>query len=163
MKWIFFIMMISSCQENSSIRENVSDSVYVKAKQETDSIIDESLHNAIFDTVGISSAPVKIMEFQISSTSTLERSIIIKYRNVSDKKISGIRFRWFGLNAFNEPAQMGSSLEGMGIGFTDNDLEPGKISSGTWVFISKDAKKLVLAWPYEIAFSDGTIWRSQRK
>jgi hypothetical protein len=59
---------------------------------------------------------------------------------------------------------MGDILqEGFGGGATNKPLKAGSVSSDTWKFVSEDAKTLVLAWPYEVIFSDRTKWRSGYK
>ena len=74
------------------------------------------------------------------------KDISITFKNVSNKKIEGIRFRWYGINAFNEPADMGSYgySEGFGSGFTDNPISPGKSNTSEWGISSKDGKKIIL-------------------
>jgi hypothetical protein len=87
------------------------------------------------------------------------KSIRLTYKNISDKKIDGIRFQWYGVNTFGEPADMGTSaIEGSGGGFDDDPLGPGKSRSSTWNILSRDAKKVTRAWAYQIAFADGTKW-----
>jgi hypothetical protein len=117
--------------------------------------------NSLFDTVGLYAAPVKVLGARlISRDYSSYKDIRLTYKNISTKAISAIRFKWYGINSFNEPADMGSSSlqEGFGSGFADDRLPPGKTDSGTWSIMSKDGKKVVLAWPYEVAFEDGTKW-----
>jgi hypothetical protein len=66
-----------------------------------------------------------------------------------------------GLMLLVKPADMGSSglTKGYGGGFDDDPLNPGKSRTSQWSILSGDAKKVVLAWPYEIAFSDGSKWK----
>ncbi|MBA3283887.1 MAG: hypothetical protein H0U27_02345 [Nitrosopumilus sp.] len=87
------------------------------------------------------------------------KSVSLRFKNVSDKKISAIRFAWYGVNAFNEPADMTTHQSGWGHGFTDDALRPGVIDSGIWDILSKDGKKLLITFPYEVAFEDGSIWK----
>ena len=71
---------------------------------------------------------------------------------------------WKGTNAFGEPADLGNSYAtGYGGGFTDNELDPGKSSSGVWEILSRDAKELTLAWPIEVIFFDKTNWKLKNK
>lgn len=85
------------------------------------------------------------------------KDVALSYKNVSNKKISAIRFKWYGENSFNEPVDMGSS-EGWGSGFDDDGLRPGAKGYGHWNVLSRDGKKILIAYPYEVAFEDGTKW-----
>lgn len=54
---------------------------------------------------------------------------------------------------------MGTSFfEGFGNGFTDDILYPNQTTSASWDINSGNAKKIVLAWPYEVVFSNGEKW-----
>jgi len=62
-------------------------------------------------------------------------------------------------DAFGEPADMGYGIvEGFGGGFSDDALGAGKARTGTWEILSSRAKKIILAWPTEVIFSDGIKW-----
>lgn len=136
----------------------------INAANRTEYIVNdiENLYKkSLFDTVGLCNAPIKIMSARLVEREYSNyKDMRLTYKNVSDKPVSAIRFKWYGLNSFNEPADMGSafSQRGFGGGFTDDRLSPGKSDSGTWEIMSKDGKKVVLAWPYEVAFEDGTKW-----
>ena len=134
--------------------------IELKAKLYADSLIKASYKNALFDTVGLSLAPVRVLSSKLFREEyATSKSIRLSYKNVSGKRINGIKFRWYGLNVFGEPADMGTSLtQGFGQGFTDDPLGPGKSTSGIWSIYSRDGNKVVLAWPYEVAFADGTKW-----
>ena len=134
-----------------------------------DSIADQLMANSqrrIFeegkttDTVGVSKAPIKIVSAQIVESNTGRyRNVRLKYKNVSPNKITAIKFRWRGENAFLEPADMGSSfLEGYGGGWTDDPLAPSASNSATWEILSEDAKTIE-AWPIEAVFDNGTKWK----
>jgi hypothetical protein len=116
--------------------------------------------NSSFDTAGVYLAPVKILEAKITKDDEINiRNIYLSFKNVSGKKITSIRFKWWGINAFGEPADMDlSSDKGLGSGFIDDELGIGKISNATWQLWGQDAKKIIAAWPYEVAFDDGTKW-----
>lgn len=133
----------------------------MKAVQNAQEILQASVKNALFDTAGLSASPVKILSAKLVGREYSNyKDIRLSWKNVGSKRISAIRFRWYGLNAFGEPADMGSSYiqRGFGGGFSDDKLSPGKTDSGTWEIMSKDGKKVVLAWPYEVVFEDGTKW-----
>lgn len=86
------------------------------------------------------------------------KDIASRYKNVSNKIITAIRFKWYGENAFNEPVDMGALNEGWGSGFTDDALRPGVSDYSQWSVLSRDGKKVLIAYPYEVAFKDGTKW-----
>jgi hypothetical protein len=97
----------------------------------------------------------------VTSGQSNYKSIQLSWRNEGSKKVAAIRFNWCGLNAFGEPAEMGGNkVTGFGSGLIDRSLAPGATDTGTWPIMSKDGKKVVMAWPYEIAFEDGTKWKS---
>lgn len=114
----------------------------------------------LLDTIGLHTAPIMVLSARlVRKEYTNYKDIRLSYQNISGKVISGIRFNWYGLNAFGEPADMGGLLKkGFGNGFDDATLRPERIGNGTWSISSQDAKKIVLAWPYEVAFEDGTKW-----
>lgn len=127
-----------------------------------DSMAKSWIRSAYIDTVGISQAPVKVISVRLVEREYSNyKDIRLTWKNVGSKKIEAIRFKWYGTNAFGEPADMGSNsmTEGVGGGFTDRPLKPGKVDSGTWEIMSKDGKK-AMAWPYEVAFEDGTKWNA---
>lgn len=125
----------------------------------------EITSSALWDTAYSSSAPVVVISSRlVKQEYSNRRDLELRFKNVSGKTVSAIRFRWYGLNAFNEPADMGDYANvGFGAGQTDSPLRPGKTNTGEWGILSKDAKKIVRAWAYEVVFSDGTKWRSSGK
>lgn len=162
--------LLSSCEQGSQkteaqhqaeldsfSRAKYGESVADHAKKMTDSI----MHKAFMDTAGLFKAPVKVLKAKVVKQEySSYRNVYLDYKNVSSKTIVGIKFRWYGTNAFNEPADLGSAVEeGFGGGFTDNILKPGRSDDGTWDVLSRDAKIIQLAWPIEVSFSDGTSWK----
>jgi hypothetical protein len=135
--------------ENHEYREHVKDSVM------------KDLNKQIYmDTAGLYISPVKIIKSRFAKKEySSYKDIELTYKNVSGKKIDGIKFRWYGLNAFGDPADMGTIGNGFGGGFTDDPLSPGRSETSQWSILSRDGKKIVLAWPIEVAFSDGTKWK----
>jgi hypothetical protein len=142
---------------DSFSKAKYGESVAEHVKKMTDSVIGK----AMLDTVGLYKAPVKILVAKIVKKEYSSfRSVYLQYKNVSDKEIAGIKFRWYGINAFNGPADLGSTYAaGFGGGFTDDNLRPGKSSDGRWDVLSRDAKKIKIAWPIEVSFTDGTSWK----
>ncbi len=154
-------LLIVSCKTNSKSETDATDPlIELRAKQYADSIVKAAEHEAMFDTSGLYNAPVKIVSAKLVEREySSYKDMRLSYKNVSDKKIDAIRFRWYGLNAFGEPADMGTSLSrGFGGGFTDDPLSPGRSDYGEWGILSRDGKKVVLAWPTEVVFTDGTKW-----
>jgi hypothetical protein len=133
-----------------------------KIAKQADSMTKDIIRNALFDTAGVSVAPVKVLSAKlIEREYSNYKDIRVSWKNVGSKRIAAIRFMWYGLNAFGEAADMGGHIQkGFGGGMADRSLSVGKTDSGTWEIMSKDGKKVVTAWPYEIAFEDGTKWKS---
>lgn len=116
-----------------------------------------------FDTTGIYKSPVKVLAARFAGKEYSNyKEVYLKYKNVSGKKIEAIRFKWYGQNAFGEPADMGV-YKGWGTGFSGDALRPGATDDGTWDALSSDGKKIIIAYPYEVAFSDGTKWALKNK
>lgn len=162
--WLFVIISAIACQSPKEKEEKAADDIIkeVRAKVMVDSFMKEGMKNRLFDTVGLYQSPVKVVSARlIKKDYSNYKDISITFKNVSKKRIEGIRFRWYGLNAFGEPADMGSYglTEGFGAGFVDEALGSGKSRSSEWSILSKDGKKIVLAWPYEVVFADGTKWK----
>lgn len=126
----------------------------------TKAMTDSIDKKALFDTAGLYMAPVKVLSSKIvSSASGQYRNVQLSYKNLTKKAISAIRFKWYGLDAFGEPADMGSSFAaGFGGGYTDEGLAAGDEESGTWDILSRNAKKITFAWAYEVVFEDGSKW-----
>jgi hypothetical protein len=157
MKYIFIIcIVLIGCkgkQSNSATNEILINKI-------ADSIQLEWQNNTLSDTSNISSSPVLILKATlVNDDYTNYKNISVTYKNISNKKIDAVRFKWYAENSFNEPADMGQPLiKGYGGGVDDNALNAGKSRTNTWEIRSHDAKKNVKAWPYQIIFSDGTKW-----
>lgn len=157
---MFYVFGCNTGAQSGSHGLTLADTMEVARR--TDSATQEVIKSALFDTVGISQAPVKVLSAKLVEREySNSKDIRLAWKNVSGKDVAAIRFKWYGLNAFGEPADMGNTsiLAGFGSGFVDRSLKPGKSDSGNWSIMSKDGKKIVLAWPYEVAFEDGTKWK----
>lgn len=134
------------------------------AEEKVDSLLKSNRKDFYLDTTGIKNSPVKIIKSElVPVTYTNKKNIKLVFKNTSEKPIKAIRFEWYGENAFNEPAEMGSyGTKGEGGGFTDDKLNAGKTDSAEWSIYSDDAKTIIAARPYEVAFSDGTIWKLRK-
>jgi hypothetical protein len=128
-----------------------------QAKHMTDSV----MQKALFDTVGLYKSPVKIIYARlVKKEYSNYKDIELQYKNVSKKPIDGIKFTWYGLNVFGEPADMGTGIvKGFGSGFSDEHLSTNQKTTSQWSILSGDGKKVVLAWPTEVVFTDGTKWK----
>lgn len=173
---LLFSLVIYSCNsmqgEKTSSEYNQSDtvtsisSVNGMTKEEfianyKDSVMKKINRQVALDTAGLSSAPVKVLRaVMVKEEYSNYKSISLTFKNISDKQVDAIKFSWYGENAFGEPADMGNSfLEGSGGGFTESKLSPGKSRTSEWSILSRDGKKVILAWPYEVVFSDGAKWK----
>jgi len=158
---IMIILFVAGCNEKkartkSDFNELVSE---FETKKKVDSMVKNSIRDAVLkDTANFEASPVKILAARpVKQEYSNYKDVSITYKNVSGKVISAIRFKWYGVNAFNEAADMGI-LDGVGSGFTDDRLGIGKSRTSEWSILSKDLKKIVKAWAYEVAFVDGTKW-----
>jgi hypothetical protein len=160
--FILLIELLVSCNDVAKVNEKTIEDLEIEhmARKITDSIVKDSQFKANFDTVGLYNSPVKILKARLYNEEYSSfRDISLTFKNVSGKKIEGIRFKWYGLNVFGDPADMGTSFyEGFGTGFTDEVLYPNQTTTSSWDINSGNAKKIVLAWPYEVVFSDGKKW-----
>lgn len=164
MRLILFtgFLLLGACNEAAT--EKSSSSMDDAAKQRfKDSFVNAEMkkitRNIAFDTTGLYTAPVIITSFKsVKQEYSNYRNVRASWKNISGKTIAGLRFRWYGVNAFNEPAEFGISSDGIGQGFSDSPLGSGKSDSGEWSVLSKDLKKLVIFYPYEVAFDDGSKW-----
>lgn len=167
-KNIFFIILYLSLLQckNGKDDKSIDDlKIEYEAKKLTDSLLKEVVKESLLDTAGLYAAPINVLSARLVNRDYSNyRDISVTYKNISNKKVEAIRFRWYGLNSFGEPADMGSYglSEGFGSGFDDDPINPGKSRTNSWSILSKDAKKVILAWPYEVAFADGTSWKLKK-
>jgi hypothetical protein len=147
---ICFSFCFISCKSESEKRneeydKELQDLKNIELGQKiVDSITKNSLKNIYTDTTGVGNSPIKVYKYKLveKEYSTSYKDIKLYYKNVSKKNISAIRFEWYGENAFNEPADMGSSINlGAGGGFTDELLKVGASDNGIWEISSNDVKK----------------------
>ena len=164
---IICVISLQFCKQKTDTSTQVdkfNDSLETARK--VDSMVKETVRNAMFDTAGLSAAPVRVLKARLVKREySSYRDIELTYQNVSSKRIEAMRFKWYGINAFKEPADMGamsSFSAGFGSGQDDRPLNPGRKTSGQWQILSTDAKKIVLAWPYEVVFSDGSKWQTEK-
>lgn len=124
---------------------------------------DSTIASGFMDTSGLYKSPIKIVKATLFKKEYSNyRDIEITFKNTTSKKISGVKFSWYGLTAFNEPADMGGVVDGIGGGFTDTEIQAHEKKTLTWGISSRDGKKVKLAWAYEVAFADGTSWKLKK-
>ncbi|MGV1021030.1 hypothetical protein ACTS9V_15575 [Empedobacter falsenii] len=158
-----FLLFTFSCNNKEKELDNdISDlELEIKAREMTDSIIQNATKNKYLDSAGMENSPVIVLKSSfVKQDYSNYKDIELKYKNVSNKTITAIRFEWYGENAFGEPADMGGSFsKGTGGGFTDETLKPDKTGYGQWSILSNDGKKIKMARANEVAFSDGSTWK----
>lgn len=167
---IIIIISLFSCKNESEKMADRNkyflDSLKVteQIKERLEKEITISRKDSYLDTTGMKQSPVIVTHSKLFKKEyTNYKDIELSFKNVSNKNIQGIRFEWYGENSFGEPADMGNySLLGEGGGFTDQILKSKKSSSAIWEINSKDAKKIIAARAYEVAFTDGTIWKLRK-
>ena len=116
------------------------------------------------DTATTENCPVKVLSARpVEKEYSSYKDISLTYKNGSGKNIAAIKFKWYGINAFGDPADMGSLSDGLGGGFSDTRLKAGRTDTNEWSILSKDLKKVVKAWAYEVAFEDGTKWKASNE
>jgi hypothetical protein len=169
MKKLYFIpFLLMSCggglmqseEQKKAELDSFSIKTYGKTAEERTTELKDSIINAtMLDTVGLYKSPIKVIRsIMVKNKYSSYRDVRLVYKNVSKKTITGVKFSWKGTDAFGDPANMGGSVPGYGGGFSDETLKPGKTQSGEWSVSSNDGKKINIAWPFEVAFSDGTKW-----
>ena len=171
MKYIhlFLIILFCSCNnENKTTtaeitqaeRDSFTMKNYGKKSEEVvKDMVKESLKKGLMDTAGLYKAPVRVLSSKLVTKEYSDyRDISLTFKNISGKTIEGIKFKWYGETAFKEPADMGGVIDGFGSGFTDKTMRPNKSLTMTWGISSGNAKKVILAWPFEVVFSDGSKW-----
>ncbi len=152
--------LLSKDSIEKDIETSINNMPNTLAESSKKSLEERNGKGAKYDTAGLFLSPIKVLSARfIEKEYSNYKDISLRYKNVGNKKVSAIRFKWYGENAFNEPADVGGILRnGWGGGFDDEGLSIGRTTSSTWNVLSKDGKKVVIAYPYEIAFADGTKW-----
>jgi len=159
------LLLIATFTIVVSCKKEVDPIKQAEIERQADSIVDASIKKITkeihTDSTGMKNSPVVVLKSRlVKEEYSNYRNIELKYKNVSNKKIIGIKFEWYGETAFGEPADMGGSFtEGTGGGFTDETLRPNSVGYGTWNIYSGNAKKIIMARASEVAFEDGTKWK----
>lgn len=147
-----------STSENDPLMELRVQEKLDSIRVETDRKINEAVYE---DTAGMTLAPIIVTKawFQKREYSTY-KSVKLTYKNVGEKTVTAIRFSWKAVNSFGEPADAGSyTKRGYGGGFTDDiKLKQGQSLTEEWDILSSNGKTIIMAWPTEVVFSDGSKW-----
>lgn len=135
----------------------------VRTARQVDSMVKETINSVyrnVADSSGSWRSPVQVMKaVMVKNEYTSTRSVRLSYKNVSEKKVAAIKFRWYGVDAFGEPADMGDSFEGLGSGLDNDGLNVGAKKTGTWNVYSSRGRKVTSACAIEVAFDDGSVWK----
>lgn len=155
---IIVALSIYSCKEKTE-SEKLTEEIF--KQKYIDSLSNEIQQDAYSDSTGMHTSPVVVVASKIVDKEYSNyRDIYIKFKNISDKTIEGIKFEWYGVDAFGDPADMGNyMLEGWGSGLYDKILKPNKTVSGSYNIMSSDAKKIKMVRAYEVVFEDGSYWK----
>lgn len=165
--YIIPIILISyACNQtnqSTELSQYSKDSIEEVSRHMVDSIISKADHDSWHDEYIRSKKnnPVQILSARFTQEEYSNyKNVRLSYKNVSQKIIKAIRFRWHGLNDFGDNADMSNGFnDGTGGGFTDDRLKPGRTDYGTWDILSRDGDKIDAAWAYEVVFTDGTKWK----
>ncbi|MEN2486918.1 hypothetical protein AAYQ05_03875 [Flavobacterium sp. B11] len=116
------------------------------------------------DTFAIKSnqiSPIKITKATLLNNDySQHKDISITFKNLGKKNIKAIKFEWFCINSFDEPAN-GKYFYGEGR-FTENStylLKANQSRTEFWEDFSTDANKIIKIRAYYIVFTDGTKWK----
>ncbi len=158
---IIVTLFAVSCTHNK-VKPNLDD-VYVdpQAVEESKAKFYESLK---WDTVGMTQSGIIVTDARfVREEYSRFKTVRIRYKNVSGKKIRAIKFKWHGTDAFGDPADCGGYDPGFGGGITDDPISNGSTETKYWDVLSNNGDKITMAWPTEVAFADGTKWESTYK
>lgn len=121
----------------------------------------DSIKQSFLNTAGCNESPVKIISSKLLKNQYSDhKDIELIYKNISKKKIGAIRFEWYCENAFNKPANgKFFFIKGKCEGYTNLAINTKQTRSQIWESFSTDAKTIISARAYFVAFSDGTTWK----
>jgi hypothetical protein len=159
------VFLFCSCGGPEPEKETVTAlEAYLEAAR-ADSLYQAGSAQRAADTSGLYASPVTILSARIDKPKLENhRGVFLRYKNVSTKTVSAVRFRWQGITAFGKPADFTASVApGVGSGQDDEPIKPGKISEGLWSGVSYQADKIIKAWPIEVAFADGSRWELKKE
>lgn len=143
----------------------------------------------LYDTTGLSTAPIKVLSAKISSkkVDTVDMpednlhheghfgryiTLKIKFKNVSSKRIVGVLLNWMILDKNDKPASVGESKNGLQMGYmgtlaptdlTGYSLGIGETQTEEWEYTSNSGEKIKIAFPAEVQFYDDVKWKIGKK
>lgn len=159
------LLTLASILFISCDKKNRTEAEQVELDKKIDSIVDQTIKStiegSILDSTGMETSPIVVLQSKIIEKEYSNyRDLYIKFKNVSKKNIEGIKFEWYGVDVFGEPADMGNSyISGRGGGFYDEKIKPNKTKEGTYSILSRDAKKIKMIRAYEVIYEDGSFWK----
>ena len=173
---LFTILIIDSCKSKPSI--GTEDKKQPKPMTKWDSLMygldtitgkTKDMLNISpdhFDTANIASSPVQIVSKEfISERDYLgldEEFILIRYKNISQKTITGVKLRWYCEDGFGEPNLMtdmsGAVTISIGEGRNGERLNPGETGAIKYKQYYETGDRLVSTWAYQVGFDDQTVW-----
>lgn len=158
---VLILIIILSCKEEPHIKtpeeQKRYDSIYKAIKKESD----DHMVSLLTDTTGVWESPIQVLSYKITKDEYASfKQVELTVKNISDKNVDAVRFKWFGFDAFGDPATgMGHPFEdGYGGGYSDETIKPGNVETYTWRTTSTNLKKLKNAWPVEVVYEDGSKW-----
>lgn len=157
--YLLSVFLFISCSDhvNNIVGKDYLDSL--NNEKRMDSLVSDRMKEVFLsDTLLISEAPVQITSTKV----TFSGGIKLKYKNVSDKTITAIKFAWYGIDGFYDPVDLGSNPIGAGGGYTDETLSIGAYDESYWSTNSDKLKSIIKAWPIEVAFEDGSKWKIKK-
>lgn len=151
---LFFILLLLSCNKTKQSTVVSEETVKNTKNNNPVQIKKDSLPKREKAPVTIISATL------IKNQYSDHKDIKIVFKNSGRKTIKAIKFEWFCLNSFDEPAS-GRFFYGEGR-FTTNSvhiIKPGQIKSEFLEDFSTDANHIVTTRAYYIVYTDGSKWK----
>ncbi len=154
---LIITILFLNCNNPKHIGEN-----YIKNKQllDTNSIDTILTQNKIYEEIIKENSDIKIIKARLSKNPYSDhKDIYITFKNLSKKPIKAIKFEWFCINSFDEPAN-GKYFYGQGRYKEKyvNLIKPGEIQTEHWEDFSTDASKITKIRAYYIVYTDGSKW-----
>lgn len=104
------------------------------------------------------SYPIEIVSGQIILNEMMH-AVVIEYKNISDKAITGAKFYVELLDAFNEPANVFIIKDGVIHCVDSEGCSQGQNRSIYTRLYASNAKTIVQLLPFKVMFADGTVWK----
>ena len=168
MKKILLLVFSSSFLFSKCNQTKQEKKIYIKSEKKstedqdnlykTDTI---SIKNSTANKSHLEKSPIKIIKATLLNNNySHHKDIKVIYKNSSKKAIKAIKFEWFCINAFEEPAS-GNYFYGEGKfkGKTTDLIKPGEIKTEIWEDFSTDADKIIKIRAYYVVFNNGTKWQ----